>query len=105
MTRAPGSALKSSLQGEFPGDGRPKAVAFPDPAASSVESDGIRVINLETLVELISAPHRLRDLADVPDLIGVLKLPAGFADTLDPSVRDEYRRLWQAARVGSGGPE
>jgi hypothetical protein len=89
--------------GEYPGDGKPKPVAFPDPAQASIERDGIRVIQLEKLIELklasgLSAAHRLRDLADVQDLIMILDLPLNLADQLDTSVRDEYRRLWQAAR-------
>jgi len=89
--------------GEYPGDGRPKAVVFPDPAASSVEVEGIRVVALPTLVELklasgLSAGHRLRDLADVQDLIVALELPLDFENDLDPSVREEYRRLWNLTR-------
>jgi hypothetical protein len=89
--------------GEYPGDGKPKAVVFPDPAKASVAIDGIRVVTLPTLIELklasgLSAGHRLRDLADVQDLILTLELPLDFADSLDPSVRDEYRRLWNLAR-------
>jgi len=89
--------------GEYPGDGKPKPVVFPDPAEVSVEVEGIRVVTLEKLIELklasgMSAPHRLRDLADVQDLIGALGLPADFAERLDESVRDEYRRLWYTAQ-------
>ena len=89
--------------GEYPGDGRPKPVAFPDPAQASIERDGIRVIQLGKLIELklasgLSAAHRLRDLADVQDLITVLDLPLDLADRLDASVRGEYLRLWEAAR-------
>ena len=85
--------------GEYPGDGKPKPVAFPDPAQASIERDGIRVIQLEKLIELklasgLSAAHRLRDLADVQDLIIVLDLPLDLADRLDASVRGEYSRLW-----------
>jgi hypothetical protein len=86
--------------GEYPGDGKPKAVVFPDPVVASVEVEGVRVVTLEKLIELklasgLSAPHRLRDLADVQDLISILSLPADFADRLNESVRGEYRRLWQ----------
>jgi hypothetical protein len=89
--------------GEYPGDGKPKAVVFPDPATSFVEIEGIRVVALPTLIELklasgLSAGHRLRDLADVQDLIVALELPSDLADSLDPSVRDEYRRLWNLTR-------
>jgi hypothetical protein len=90
----------------YPGDGLPKAVAFPDPAAPgvAVEMEGIRVVTLETLVELklasgMSASHRLRDLADVQDLIARLDLSLSFADSLDPSVQTAYRDLWNQARA------
>jgi hypothetical protein len=88
--------------GEFPGDGLPKPVSFPDPASYAIEEDSVSVINLEKLVELklasgLSAGNRLRDLADVQDLIMVLKLPLELTDSLDPSVRPEYRRIWLAA--------
>src|SRR5260370_6572080 len=70
----------------------------------TVEIDGYRVITLPKLIEMklvsgLSAPHRLRDLADVQDLIVVLSLPRGLADSLDPSVRDEYLRMWDAAQT------
>ncbi|MCU0604368.1 MAG: nucleotidyltransferase family protein [Desulfobacterales bacterium] len=88
--------------GEFPGDGLPKPVSFPDPADYAIEEDSVSVINLEKLIELklasgLSAGNRLRDLADVQDLIMVLDLPLEFADSLDPSVGSEYRRIWTAA--------
>jgi hypothetical protein len=88
--------------GEYPGDGKPKAVVFPDPATSSVEIDGIRVVPLPTLIELklasgLSAGHRLRDLADVQDLIVALELALDLENALDASVREEYRRLWNLA--------
>jgi hypothetical protein len=89
--------------GEYPGDGKPKPVVFPNPTEASVEVEGVRVVTLEKLIELklasgMSAPHRLRDLADVQDLIGVLDLPAEFAERLDESVRGEYWRLWQTVQ-------
>ena len=89
--------------GEYPGDGKPKAVVFPDPATSSVEIDGIRVVALPKLIELklasgLSAGHRLRDLADVQDLVVALGLPLDLENALDASVRDEYRRLWSLTR-------
>ena len=89
--------------GEFPGDGKPKPVAFPDPTAAGTQIDGIKVITLEALIELklasgLTAPHRLRDLADVQDLILALKLPRKLEARLDDSVRREYVRLWDAAR-------
>ena len=65
-----GVRIEFLITGEFPGDGKPKPVAFPDPAAVAVEIDGIRYLRLENLIELklasgITNPNRLRDLADV----------------------------------------
>jgi hypothetical protein len=92
------------VSGEYPGDGRPKAVQFPDPATAAVRGAGVALLPLPLLVELklasgMSAPHRLRDLADVLELIRAAQLPAALAEELDPSVRDKYRELWQAAQV------
>lgn len=92
------------VSGEYPGDGRPKPVQFPDPAAAAVRGAGVALLPLPLLVELklasgMSAPHRLRDLADVLELIRAAQLPASLAEELDPSVRDKYRELWQAAQA------
>jgi hypothetical protein len=46
----------------------------------------------------LSAPHRIRDIADVKDLIIALALPLELEESLDASVRAEYRRLWEAAQ-------
>ncbi len=86
--------------GEFPGDGKPKAVIFPDPSQVFIEIDGVKTVPLETLVELklasgATSPGRRRDLADVQDLIRVLGLSAEFAQRLDESVRDWYLELWK----------
>ncbi|MFL6212703.1 MAG: nucleotidyltransferase family protein [Blastocatellia bacterium] len=89
--------------GEYPGDGHPKAVAFPDPATVSVDKGDYSVVSLESLIELkltsgLSAEHRrLRDLADVQQLIETLDLPRELAERLHPSIRDEYLHLWQLA--------
>ena len=90
--------------GEYPGDGLPKAVSFPDPAVVAVERGHYRVISLEKLVELklasgMTASHRRRDLADVQDLIRVLRLGADFTAELDSSVRGLYTQLWQETQI------
>jgi Uncharacterised nucleotidyltransferase len=89
--------------GEFPGDGKPKSVQFPDPTAISIELDGMKVTRLETLIELklasgLTAPDRLKDLADVQELIRMLNLPEQLGLQIDSSVRDEYVRLWQTVQ-------
>ena len=96
------------LAGEYPGDGRPKPVAFPDPATSAVHGRRVALLPLEKLIELklasgMSAPHRLKDLADVLELIRALSLPRELAERLDPSVRPKFEELWDAA--SSAEPE
>jgi hypothetical protein len=91
--------------GEYPGDGKPKPVVFPEPSEARVEKENLWVIGLEKLIELklasgLTAPHRLKDLADVQELILHLRLPLELTERLDESVRDEYKRLWNAAETG-----
>ena len=97
--------IEALITGEYPGDGKPKSVSFPDPASANIERDGYHVITLEKLIEIklasgISAPHRLRDLADIQDLISILNLPLDLAMQLDKSVQAEYRKLWDAVQEG-----
>ena len=99
--------------GEFPGDGKPKAVSFPDPTEVRVEIDGIQTVWLETLVELKLASGssdlgRLKDLADVQELIRILNLDAAFGDRLNASVRAVYLQLRDAlenSRQNSEAPD
>ncbi|MEM9539032.1 MAG: nucleotidyltransferase family protein [Cyanobacteria bacterium P01_E01_bin.42] len=96
-----GVRIEVITTGEFPGDGKPKSVCFPDPQEVTVELGGLKVINLENLIELklasgLSAPDRLKDLADVQELIRILNLSESLAEKLDSSVRSEYLRLWSA---------
>ncbi len=92
------------LAGEYPGDGLPKPVAFPDPALAAVRGERIALLPLPRTIELklasgMTAPHRLKDLADVIEIIRILRLPAGLAEELDPYVREKYRELWKAAQA------
>jgi hypothetical protein len=92
------------LAGEYPGDGLPKPVVFPDPADVAVRGERVALVPLPRLIELklasgMTAPHRLKDLADVIEVIRILKLPAGLAEELDPYVRGKYCELWQAAQA------
>jgi len=92
------------VSGEYPGDGRPKPVRFPDPEIVGVRGARVTLVPLAVLVELklasgLSAAHRLRDLADVLELIRASHLRVEFAEQLDPSVRQKYRELWEAAQA------
>jgi hypothetical protein len=92
--------------GEFPGDGLPKPVVFPDPADFVVIIDGVKTITFEKLIELklasgMTAPDRLKDLADVQELIKIKRLDAAFADQLDTYVRDKFLELHRGVVAGS----
>lgn len=97
--------------GEYPGDGQPKDVSFPVPSQIAEDIDGIKVISLVPLIELklasgLSAAHRIKDIADVQQIIEQLDLPLELGERLNPSVRDEYVRLWQVtASAKNIGPD
>ncbi len=97
---ATGVTVEFLTTGEYPGDGKPKTIVFPDPANVAKEMDGIKVVDLPTLINLklasgMTAPHRRRDLADVQDLIRVLCLDESFANRVDPYVRPTYLMLFK----------
>lgn len=105
-----GVRVEFLVTGEYPGDGKPKPVAFPDPGEAGIELDGIRWLNLPALVELklasgMTNPGRLRDLADVQELIRTLALPADFAARLNPFVREKYGELWASVRDTPDQPQ
>jgi hypothetical protein len=98
-----GVSIEVMTTGEYPGDGKPKPVSMPDPTDASTEIDGIRFVTLEKLIELklasgMSAPDRLKDLADVQELIKIRKLEPDLALKLNPYVREKYRELEAAVR-------
>jgi hypothetical protein len=94
-----GVRIEFLVSGDYPGDGKPKPVAFPDPEPVSIDKDGIRWLALPTLIELklasgTSNPARLKDLADVQELIRILNLPLNIRDQLNPYVREKFEELW-----------
>jgi len=100
-----GTPIEVISSGDFPGDGKPKAVAFPKPAEDSVEIDGVRFPTLEKLIELklasgMTAPDRLKDFADVQEMIKIRRLDGEFAAKLNPYVREKYLELFAAVERG-----
>ncbi len=97
-----GVKIEFLVTGGYPGDGIEKPVSFPDPTDVFTVIDGIKVLNLPTLVQLKLAsgtvPGRIKDLGDVQELIRVLDLSEEFAEQLDASVREQYRKLWAEVR-------
>ena len=93
-----GIRIEFLLTGQFPGDGKPKPIAFPDPESAGAFIDGIRYLKLEKLIELklasgMTNPGRVKDLGDVQELIRALKLDDNFASKLDPYVQDRFVEL------------
>jgi hypothetical protein len=88
------------VSGQFPGDGKPKPVAFPNPASASIEIDGIKYLSLPALIELKLASgmtggvDRMKDLVDVVELIKLLDLPRDFANKINDYVHPKYDELW-----------
>jgi hypothetical protein len=100
-----GVKIEFLTTGDYPGDGKPKPVSFPDPKQVSFDVEGISYINLPKLVELklasgMTNPGRLKDLSDVLELIKILNLSTEFADQLDPFVQGKFRELWKAEKYG-----
>ena len=96
--------IDALMVGAFPGDGKPKPVAFPEPGAVSEVRDGIPYVSLATLLELklacgMTTSHRPRDLDDLIQLIRANQLTLEYADTLNEYVREKYHELWQSAQV------
>ncbi len=92
------------LSGDYPGDGKPKPVRFPFPDVAE-RIGGLMVLSLRDMVELklasgLSNPDRLKDLADVQELIRHADLPLDLGDALDASVRQKYVEIWNATRRG-----
>lgn len=96
-----GVKIEFLLTGGFPGDGKPKPVSFPKPEAVATLIGDVRCLSLPTLVELklasgMTAPGRLKDLADVQELIRMLGLPLAFGEQLNPYVRAKFEELRQS---------
>ena len=97
--------IDALMAGQYPGDGLPKPVMFPEPElVTEFLEEAIPYISLKTLLELkmasgMTAQHRPRDLDDVIQLIRVNQLPTDYANQLNPYVQEKFRELWQSAQI------
>jgi predicted nucleotidyltransferase len=97
--------IDALIVGAYPGDGKPKPIAFPPPEeVSSVNDEGISILNLRSLIELkvacgMTTPQQPRDFDDVIQLIRINRLPQEYAKSLNPYVAAKFDELWQAAQV------
>jgi len=101
-----GVRIEFLVAGEYPGDGKPKPVAFPEPGSVATEQEGVRLLNLEALIELklasgMTGVGRFKDLGDAQEMIKLLDLPQDYAERLNPYVRDRYDELWRSAQPAS----
>jgi len=104
-----GVKVQFLVTGDFPGDGKPKELAFPNPEETAVKIDGVLCLQLPRLLELklasgMTNPGRIQDLGDVQQMIKTLHLGEELADQLHPFVRDKYRELWTAVRDNPAEP-
>lgn len=95
------------IAGEFPGDGTPKPVQFPDPVTVAVDIEGVSVVSLPALINFkltsgLALARREKDLVDVRALIEHLHLSRTFGDQLDPSVRDTFYQMWEDEQNATG---
>lgn len=89
--------------GRYPGDDKPKPIAFPDPSTTAIRGKPFAMLPRERWIELklasgMVAAHRLKDLADVQELIRSARLPLDL--DLHSWVRPKYEELWTAVRDG-----
>ncbi|MHC5542020.1 hypothetical protein ACYOEI_27690 [Singulisphaera rosea] len=104
-----GVRIRFLVTGEGPTGAPGEPVVLSHPVAARIRLGGMPVLCLSNLVEMkitsgMASPSRLRDLADVVELIKVLDLPQGFADSLDPYVRKRYTELWNGTQESPPGP-
>jgi hypothetical protein len=90
--------------GRFPGDDKPKPIAFPDPRTTAVRGDRFALLPMARFIELklasgMVAAHRGKDLVDVQELIRSAGLGREVAEELDPWVREKFVEVWKLAQA------
>ena len=82
-------------------------------SVSEVYAEGLRYFMGEGVINKIelklasdlTAPDRLKDLADVQELIKIRGLDESFASKLDPFVRDKFLELQRAVSSSKSNQE
>ena len=98
-----GVKIEFLITGSFPGDGKPKEVAFPDPADVAVVFNDVSYVNLPTLITLkltsgLTGEGRGKDITDIFELIRAANLDESLTPQLSPLVQAEYRKLCAVAK-------
>jgi hypothetical protein len=78
------------VTGEFPGNHEPGPIAFPHPRDVAIVIENVRVVDLNTLVQMKLAARRYGDFGDVVSLIEVHNLDESFAEHLHPTLHRAY---------------
>ena len=91
------------ITGDYPGDGKPKAVSFPHPRVA-IRGEGVMLLPVNQLVELklasgLTNTDRLKDLADVQELIRAARLPLELGEQLNAMVQPKYAEIWHATKL------
>ncbi len=78
------------VSGQLAGDrAKNNVIRFPDPSEAN-DVDGLATVSLERLIELKLVTWRVKDMADVIELIRRNGLDEAFSEKLDPLVRSAY---------------
>jgi hypothetical protein len=90
--------------GRYPGDDKPKPIAFPDPRTTALRGERFALLPMQRWIELklasgMAAPHRAKDLVDVQELCRSARLPRETCMDLHPWVREKFLELWQLAQI------
>ena len=90
--------------GRFPGDDKPKPIAFPDPALAAIRGRPFAMLTMANWVELklasgMVAAHRGKDLVDVQELVRSASVPLEFVNELHPWVRAKFEEIWALAQI------
>jgi hypothetical protein len=98
-----GVKIEFLLAGDYPGDGKPKEVAFPSPDLVAEEVDGIKYLNLTSFITLklasgMTGANREKDLVDVSELVKAIRIGPQLADSLPESVRAKYLEICEKVR-------
>lgn len=93
-----GVKIEFLITGDYPGDGKPKPISFPDPKDVTYRVAEIPFIDLRTLIELklasgMTNASRGKGLVDVQELIGVARIPREFEQQLNEFVRPKFAEL------------
>jgi hypothetical protein len=89
--------------GDYPGDGKPKAISFPNPLDVRVQANGLWFLSLPSLIDLklasgMTNPLRGKDLADVQELISIRNLDESLVPQLHPFVQAKFVEIVELLR-------